>query len=104
MATNLEEADGGLRWALDPDALEELLEDAFRRDLWPVLEEPPDGLELHLVKAEGSDVVAEYEARRIEAAASGTGSVRLHRLEGGHWLNVSNPEGLQELLERRLPR
>ena len=104
MATNLEETGDGLRWALDPDALEELLEDLFRRDLWTVVEEPPEGLELHVVKAEGSDVLGEDEVRRIEAAAPGTGRVHLHRLEGGHWLNISNPEGVLELLERRLPR
>lgn len=104
MATNLEEGPEGLRWALDPDALEELLADFFRRDLWAVIEDPPGALEVHLVKAEDSEVVDEEEADRVEQAGSAHGRARLHRLEGGHWLNVSNPEGLLELLERRLPR
>lgn len=104
MATNLEEADDGLRWALDVDALEALLRDFFDRDLWPVIEEPPAGLEVHVVKAEGSEVMDEGEVRRVEGAASGGAPVHLHRLEGGHWLNVSNPGGLLELLQRRMPR
>ena len=104
MATNLEETDDGLRWALDVDALAELLGDFFDRDLWPVIEEPPAGLEVHVVKAEGSDVMDEREVRRVEEAAVGGAPVRLHRLEGDHWLNVSNPGGLMELLQRRMPR
>lgn len=104
MATNLEETDDGLRWALDVDALAALLRDFFDRDLWRVIEEPPAGLEVHVVKAEGSDVMDEDEVRRVEEAAAGGAPVRLHRLEGGHWLNVSNPGGLLDLLQRRMPR
>lgn len=104
MATNLEQGPGGLEWRLDPDALEALLGDFFRRDLWPVVEDPPAGLEVHVVKAEGSDVLAEEDARRVAEAGERHGRVELHRLDGGHWLNVSNPDGLLELLQRRLPR
>lgn len=104
MATNLEEGDGGLRWGLDRDALAALLEDFFARDLWTVIEEPPGDLEVHVVKAEESEVLGEEEVRRVEAAGAAHGRVHLHRLAGGHWLNVSNPEGLLELLKRRLPR
>lgn len=104
MATNLEEAGEGLRWRLDPDEMEALLYDYFRRDLWSVVEEPPAGLEVHVVKAEASDVLDEDDARRVEAAGGRHGRTRLHRLDGGHWLNVSNPEGVLEILTRRLPR
>lgn len=104
MATNLEETDDGLRWGLDPDGLEALLEDFFRRDLWGVVEAPPQGLELHVVKAEGSDALPEEECRRVEAAAAPERRVHLHRLSGDHWLNVSNPDGLLETLHERMPR
>ena len=104
MVTNLEETGDGLRWRLDPDEMESLVHDFFRRDLWDVVESPPSGLRVHLVKAEGSNVLAEREARRVEAAGERHGRTELHRLEGGHWLNVSNPEGLLRILERRMPR
>lgn len=103
MATNLEPREEGLRWRLDFDALEALLADFFRRDLWPVLEPPPDDLELHFVKAEDSQILTEEECRRVERAGADHGRVHLHRLAGGHWLNVSNPDGLLELLLGRLP-
>lgn len=104
MATNLEEGDGGFRWALDPDAVGELLEDFFRTDCWDVVASPPDGLELHVVKAEDADVLPEEECRRVEAAGREHGRAELHRLPGGHWLNVSNPDGLLDLLQGRMTR
>lgn len=98
MATNLEERDEGLSWGLNLDGIEALLEDYARVDLWPVLEDPPAPLEVHVVKAEGSEVLDEAACRRIEAAGARHGRTRLHRLEGGHWLNVANPDGLVDLL------
>lgn len=102
MATNLAEGDGGLRWGLDPEAIEALLADFFRTDAWRAVEAPPEGMELHVVKAEASDVLGDEDCRRIEEAAADHGRVRLHRLPGGHWLNVSNPDGLLELMVGRL--
>lgn len=104
MATNLEERDEGLRWALNLDGLEALLEDFFRVDAWEVVENPPEGVEIQVVRAEDSDVLSEEACRRVERAGEENGRTRLHRLPGGHWLNVSNPEGLIELMKRRLPR
>lgn len=104
MATNLAERDDGLRWGLNLDGLEALLEDFFRVDLWSVVERPPAGVEIHVVRAEDSDVLSDEACRRVERAGEANGQTRLHRLEGGHWLNVSNPDGMIDLLRRRLPR
>lgn len=103
MATNLEEGvDGAFRWRIDPDDMEELLRDFFRVDAWDVVEDPPEGVEIHVVKAEDSGVLGEDACARIEAAGRETGRVRLHRIEGGHWLNADNPDGLVELLVAEL--
>ena len=104
LATNLEERDEGLRWGLNLDGIQALLEDFARRDLWSVVERPPDRVEVHVVKAEDSEVLDEAACRRVEAAGREHGRSHLHRLEGGHWLNVANPEGLVELLAGRLVR
>lgn len=101
LAINLEATDGGYRWRLDWDVMEEMLRDFFRTELWDVVEQPPAGTELHIVKAtESSSLDGEAEAR-VEAAAAG-GRVHLHRLEGGHWINTDNPEGVLRLLVERL--
>ena len=104
LATNLEERDEGYRWGLNLDGIEALLEDFARRDLWSVVERPPERLEVHVVKAEDSVALEEDSCRRIEAAGRDHGRTHLHRLAGGHWLNVANPGGLVELLSGRLLR
>jgi pimeloyl-ACP methyl ester carboxylesterase len=104
MATNLGPADGGLRWGLDLDGIEALLEDFFRTDLWDVVEAGPEGPELHLVKAEGSEAFPDEDVRRAEQAAADRDRLHVHRLDGDHWLNVSNPDGLLETMQERMPR
>jgi len=103
MAMNLESGEEGHSWRLDFDALEEILRDFFADDLWPVVESPPAGVELHFVRAEGGSVISRQATERIEALAEASGRVHLHRLEGGHWLNADNPDGIVELLVERLP-
>ncbi|MGH7474787.1 MAG: alpha/beta fold hydrolase [Longimicrobiales bacterium] len=102
IATNLErvERDGGAtyRWRFDLDALESLLRDFFREDLTGIAEDPPSGLEVHVIRASTSSVLDEDTLDRLERAAAASPRVHLHRVEGGHWLNLDNPDALLELL------
>lgn len=100
LAMNLERADGALRWRLDWDGVEEMLRDYFRTDLWDVVESPPAGVEVHVVKATESDALDETDVARVEGAGS---HAFLHRVEGGHWINTENPEAVVELLVEKLP-
>jgi len=105
LATNLaEDGQGDLRWGLDLEGVESLLIDFFHTDLWSAVEDPPGETTLHFVKAEGSEVLPEEECRRVEAAGEAHGRARLHRLPGGHWLNVTNQDGLLELMLGRTAR
>ena len=101
LATNLVFVDAGYRWRLDPDAVEELLADYFRRDLWDVIETPAPPSEIHLVRAAQSDVLSADDIGRFRAAAP-NGRVRFHALAGGHWLHVDNPDGLRDLVAEHL--
>jgi pimeloyl-ACP methyl ester carboxylesterase len=103
MSANLEQSDGGYRWRLDLDAMESLLQDFFRTDLWALVEEPRPGLELHFIRATESSVLGREEAERIRIAGRQTGRVFLHDVPGGHWLNADNPDRLVELIGDRLP-
>jgi len=102
MAINLEPAEGRYRWRIDFTAIEEMLRDFFRTDLWPVVEAPPAGVELHFVKATRSNTLDPQSTARVEAAGA-NGRVHLHLLEGGHWINTDNPDGVLDLLVRHLP-
>lgn len=103
MATNLAgDPEGGYRWRFNVDAIEELLHDFFRRDLWSVLESPPEGTRIHLVRADDSSVLREEAVARVEALEP-RGQVFLHRVAGGHWVNADNPDALHRLLTEQLP-
>lgn len=103
MAMNLEPHDGRYRWALDLDAVEEMLRDFFRLDLWPAVENPPGEVAIHFVKATRSSTLDEETAARVEAAGKVNGRVALHRVEGGHWINTDNPDAVVNLLTAHLP-
>lgn len=103
MAMNLEPRGERYAWRLDFDAVEEMLRDFFRTDLWEMVESPPPGVEIHFVKGTESDTLDDEAAARVEAAERENGRVFLHRLEGGHWINTDNPDAVVELLTSRLP-
>lgn len=103
MAINLEPHDGGYRWRLDFAAMEEMLRDFFRNELWSLVAAPPGEVELHFVKATESRTLDDEAAARVEAAGVANGRVHLHRLPGGHWINTDNPDGVLELLSTTLP-
>lgn len=105
MAGNLERLeDGSLRWAIDFQAVEDLLLDFYRTDLWSVLEAPPPNAEVHVVKATGSAVLSDAATARVRRIAEAGGHVELHEIAGGHWVNADNPDALRALLVDRLPR
>ena len=97
MATNLERGDDGLRWRFELDAIEELLRDFFRTDLWPVLERTR-GPFVHVVRADRSSVLTTEDTARVHAAARAA----LHTVPSGHWVNADNPDALLSLLEAHL--
>lgn len=102
MATNLEPRDETYAWRLDPDQMEELLEDFLRTDAWPAVERA-QGPELHFIRGTESGILDEEGCHRIRSAGLGTDRVHLHDVKGGHWLNAENPEGLVDLFRENLP-
>ncbi|MEX2582499.1 MAG: alpha/beta hydrolase [Gemmatimonadota bacterium] len=102
LAMNLEREGAEFRWKLDWDGVEEMLRDYFATDVWSTVESPPDDIEVHIVKASKSNAIDDESAARVQAAGERTGRVFLHTVEGGHWLNVDNPEAILRLLVERL--
>ena len=88
MATNLEDG----RWIFDPAALESLLRDYFRRDLWERV-----GRSTVFVRGTRSPVIGSDAVARIRAAGA-----ELHELDASHWVNADAPDALVALLAGRL--
>jgi esterase len=102
LAMNLEREGEVFRWKLDWQGVEEMLRDYFATDVWPIVEEPPEGTRIHILKASESNALDEESVGRILAAGESSGRVDVHVLKGGHWINVDNPEGVLELILERV--
>lgn len=102
MTTNLRRDGDGLIWQLDFGVMERLLRDFFVTDMWPVIEQPAAGHDVHMLKATRSGTISGEAVRRIEAATA-TGRVHLHHLDGGHWIQADRPDLVAALLDRHLP-
>ena len=103
MVMNLERRGDRFAWRMDLDHIESLLRSYYAADLWDAIEKPRGGQRVHIVKATDSPHIGEEPCGRIEAAGRATGRVELHRVAGGHWLNVDNPQAMIELISARLP-
>jgi pimeloyl-ACP methyl ester carboxylesterase len=102
MATNLEARDDAYHWRIDLGAMRELIEDFFAKDTQDVVESPPPGTEIHIVRALGASTYSDRKAEQIRSLAE-QAPVFLHEVEGGHWLNAENPDAVAALLAKMLP-
>jgi pimeloyl-ACP methyl ester carboxylesterase len=100
MSSNLVRDGDRFVWRLDFDAMERLLVDFFATDLWPLIEHPPDGIDLHFLKASQSNALSTEAVQRLEAAGD---RVHLHRRDGGHWIHAESPDVVTRLLLEYLP-
>jgi esterase len=99
MTTNLRRAGDGYVWRFDLPGVESLIRDYFGEDLWPVLQSPPPGTKIHVLRAENGGRWTEKSISRLQWQCR----ARLHLLPAsGHWVHVDNPEGLVSILGRWL--
>jgi pimeloyl-ACP methyl ester carboxylesterase len=103
LGMNLERDGDSFRWRLDWKGMEEMLRDYFQTDVWRAIEAPPEGTEIHVIRASGSESLSDGDSARIERAGAGNGSTFLHVVDGGHWINLDNPDEIVALVARTLP-
>jgi esterase len=101
MATNLVREGDAFVWRLDFDAMERLLRDFFQRDMWPVVESPRAGYDIHIIKASESSAISDEAVKRIERAKGER--LHLHHRQGGHWIHAESPQLIAELLVEHMP-
>jgi esterase len=102
MATNLKREGERYTWLLDVDAIEVLMQDYFRVDLWPFLEAPRERPEIQLVVAERSDRWTPALRQRARALPRSTRVVYRELPNSGHWVHVDNPDALLAMMEQSL--
>jgi len=94
LAGSVETKGDHVQFALNLDEIRALLLDYFARDLWPVVEHPPEGLHVHILIAEGSDSYSAADRNRALRVAQANPQVTADILPGGHWLHVDNRDGV----------
>lgn len=106
LATSLEEGPDGWRWKYDVDGIDQLLEDYFDRDFWPLLERAADGApgpRIRLLRAGRSDRWTPDVLERLAALQARGGRVTLDTLpRAGHWLHVDDPAGTLAAIEQEM--
>lgn len=97
-------AGGALEWTFDLDGIAQMYENYEATNLWPMVENVPEGVKIEFLRAERSlhrwahGDVQRIGAAELRASAEGAG-VRMHVLEdSGHWVHADNPDGLFQIL------
>ncbi|MFK7991276.1 MAG: alpha/beta fold hydrolase [Sandaracinaceae bacterium] len=104
LAQSLDKIEDGVRFGLDVARIRTLLDGYFERDLWPVLDPPPEGVIADLVIGGRSTVWSAAERERgIALQRAYPDQVRVTVLaEADHWVHVDDPEGLHRVVEEAM--
>jgi pimeloyl-ACP methyl ester carboxylesterase len=102
MATNLKREGERYGWLFDIDAIEALMQDYFRVDLWGFLESPRERPEIQLVVAERSDRWTPALRQRARTLPPSARVIYRELPNSGHWVHVDNPEGLLAMMRASL--
>jgi pimeloyl-ACP methyl ester carboxylesterase len=99
LAMNLRRDGDDYRLQLDLGAVRSILEDYFRRDMWPEIARLDARRRLHVVVAGRSFVWRDGDRERLAAISAQNDAVFVHDLpEAGHWVNVDAPDALRAML------
>eukprot|EP01018_Ginkgo_biloba_P020066 Gb_22206 [translate_table: standard] len=99
-----------MSWAFDLHGIIEMFNSYRKKNYWPLLQHPPQGLEIGVVRAEKSDrwnssVLAQLESVASKEHNSDKGKVSYHILKNaGHWVHMDNPKGLIDIMAPPLVR
>ncbi|KAH7512191.1 hypothetical protein FEM48_Zijuj12G0064200 [Ziziphus jujuba var. spinosa] len=104
IGSNLKKSGDQETWAFNLDGAVQMFNSYREMSYWTLLEHPPKGMEIDIVRAEKSDRWDPETVQRLESLASREqgdfeGKVAFHILpEAGHWVHVDNPKGLLEIV------
>jgi len=91
----------GFSWRFDLTRIEEMIEDYYQTDQWPLLEGPLPGRHIHIVRGTRSGRWTSDDIERLETLRD-VGAIEYHELDAGHWVHVDAPEGLIDIIAASL--
>lgn len=108
VGTNLQKSGEHMTWTFNLEAAREMFLSYWEKSYWTLLENPPKGTEVVIVRAANSDRWDDSALQRIEnlvrrGQSESMGKVSFQVLpNSGHWVHVDNPKGLLELVAPKL--
>ncbi|XP_074285933.1 uncharacterized protein LOC141611311 [Silene latifolia] len=108
LGSNLKKSNAHEVWAFNLEGAVQMFKSYREKDYWPLLEHPPRGTEISIVRAENSDRWDPHVIQRLEMLSrkerdGSEGKFSLHVLpKAGHWVHVDNPKGLLEIVAPRI--
>ncbi len=101
MTTNLRPTPQGFVWKFDLHAVDEMMASYFALDFWPLLRDPPIGVQIDFIRAQDSDRWTPQILQQFSQLDASR--VRLHTLaDAGHWLHVDQPDALARMIAENL--
>lgn len=113
LGSNLKRVDTSseeVTWIFDLNGIVEMFNSYRKKSYWSLLQHPPQGLEISIVRAENSDrwnsaVLAQLESVANKEQSADNGKVFYHVLKNaGHWVHIDNPKGLIDIMAPSLAR
>jgi len=102
LAQSVVQEAGEFRFNLNLREIRALIDDYLARDLWPVVEHPPDAIRVHLVIGQRSVAYSKSDRERAAQIAASNHQVTVDVLPAGHWVHIDDPGGLLRLLLERI--
>ncbi|KAK7337261.1 hypothetical protein VNO77_17826 [Canavalia gladiata] len=108
IGTNLKKVGDHETWIFDLQNAKEMFDSYWEESYWNLLENPPKGMEIVIVRAEKSDRWDQDAIQRIQKLVSREGSDSLGKVSftvlpnAGHWVHVDNPKGLLEIVAPKI--
>ncbi|KAI8527250.1 hypothetical protein RHMOL_Rhmol12G0061200 [Rhododendron molle] len=108
IGSNLKNSEEHETWAFNLEGAVDMFNSYRETNYWPLLEHPPKGMDVSIVRAEKSDRWDTDVIQRLENLANrrvdeSEGKFSVHVLpNSGHWVHVDNPKGLLEIVAPRI--
>lgn len=108
IGTNLKKDGDHETWIFDLQNAKEMFDSYCEKSYWNLLENPPKGMEIVIVRAEKSDRWDQNAIERLQKLASREGSDSLGKVSfcvlpnAGHWVHVDNPKVLLEIVATKI--
>ncbi|KAL8191685.1 hypothetical protein R6Q57_028416 [Mikania cordata] len=108
IGTNLKKSGEQYAWAFNLEGIIQMFDSYRQLDYWPLLEHPPKGTEIVIVRAENSDRWDPHVIQKLESLKNRVGDESEGKLSvvvlpnSGHWVHVDNPKGLLEIVTPKM--